>query len=198
MNAAVWSRRLTGTGLVALLALTAAGCRVPEDSSPREIPADQVPFDLLAPSSTVPAVTSPIPTTDGTIYLDSSDHLVAVKRSVPAPLSLGTLLAALVQGPTQDEATKGYTSSVGPQASVLSAMVTDGVAVIDISDAFSGIGVQEQVTGLAQIVYTATELPGVQKVRIQLNSQPASVPRGDGSATTDPLTRADYAALAPR
>jgi hypothetical protein len=198
MRTLQWSRRFAGIGLSVALVLVVAGCRVPEDSSPREIPTDQVPFDLLAPSSTVPAVTSPVPTTDGTIYLDSSDRLIAVKRSVPAPLSLGSLLAALVQGPTQDEATKGYTSSVGPQASVLSAMVTDGTAVIDISDAFSGIGVQEQITGLAQIVYTATELPGVQKVRIQLNSQPASVPRGDGSATTDPLSRADYAALAPK
>jgi len=193
-----WVRRFTGIALSVALVLIAAGCRVPDDSSPREIPPDQVPFDLLAPSSTVPSVTSPVPTVDGTIYLDVSERLVAVKRSVPAPLSLGTLLAALVQGPTQDEAAKGYTSSVGPQASVLSTQVTDGTAVIDISDAFSGIGVQEQIVGLAQIVYTATELPGVQNVRIQLNSQPASVPRGDGSATSDPLTRADYVTLAPK
>jgi hypothetical protein len=192
-----WMRKSFGVVLVAALVLL-AGCRVPDDSSPREIPPDQVPFDLLAPSSTVPPVTSPVATVDGTIFLDMTDHLVAVKRSVPAPLSLGTLLAALVQGPTQDEAGKGYTSSVGPQASVLSAQVTDSTAIIDISDAFSGIGVQEQIVGLAQIVYTATELPGVQNVRIQLNSQPASVPRGDGAATTDPLTRADYPLLAPR
>lgn len=192
-----WMRKSLGIVLVAALVLL-AGCRVPDDSSPREIPPDQVPFDLLAPSSTVPQSTLPVATVDSTIYLRDGDHLVAVKRSVPAPLLVGTLLSALVQGPTQDEAAKGYTSSVGPQASVLNAQVTDATAVIDISDAFSGIGVQEQIVGLAQIVYTATELPGVQNVRIQLNSQPASVPRGDGSATIDPLTRADYPSLAPR
>lgn len=175
-----------------------AGCRVPDDASPREIPSDQVPFDLLASSTTSPPATSPIPTVDGMIYLQSGKHLVAVKRSVPAPLTIGSLLAALVQGATKDESVKGYTSSVGPQASVLSAQVLNGSAVIDISDSFSGIGVQEQIAGLAQIVYTATEIPGVQNVRIQLNAHPANVLRGDGSATTEPLTPTDYPAFAPQ
>jgi spore germination protein GerM len=139
-----------------------------------------------------------VPTADAKIYLVTAGHLVPVSRSVPAPLSVGTVLAALVQGATRDESAKGYVSSVGPQASVLSAQVMDNSAVIDISDSFSGIGVQEQIAGLAQIVYTATELPGIQNVKVQLNSRSASVPRGDGSATAEPLTRADYASLAPQ
>jgi spore germination protein GerM len=76
--------------------------------------------------------------------------------------------------------------------------VVGATAVVDITDAFLGIGVQEQVAGFAQIVYTLTEIPGVQNVRIQLDGKPASVPRGDGSATTEPLTRDAYAKLAPR
>lgn len=190
-------RRLVPVVGVCMLIAVATACRVPDDAKPREIPKNQVPFDLLAPSSTTTAVQSPVPTADGIIYLVNGSKLVAVPRSVPAPLSLGSLLAALVQGPTPDERTKGYVSSVGPQASVLNVQVVDSSAVIDISDSFSGIGVREQIAGLAQIVFTATELPGVQNVKIQLNSQPASVPRGDGSSTTMPLTRSDYSALTP-
>lgn len=198
INRAFFRKSLGGV-LSLILVVIVAGCRVPDDSSPREIPEDEIPFDLLAPSSTAPPATSPVATVEGTIYLAAADRLVPVKRSVPAPLNLGSMLAALVQGPTSDESAKGYVSSVGPEASVLNVVVNEnGSATVDLSDAFYGIGVQEQITGLAQIVYTTTELPGVQNVRIQLNAQPASVPRGDGSATTDPLTRADYVALAPR
>jgi hypothetical protein len=191
-------RRSLGIVLSILLVVVVAGCRVPEDSSPREIPEDQVPFDLLAPPTTTPPATSPVPTVDGTVFLAQADHLVAVRRSVPAPLSLGSMLAVLMQGATSDESSQGLSSSVGPEAGVIGAQVVDGSAVIDLSAAFSGIGVREQITGLAQIVYTATEIPGVQNVRVQLNGKPASVPRGDGSATTDLLTRDAYASLAPR
>src|SRR5688572_3500361 len=96
-------RQSFAMGLSCALVFVVAGCRVPDDSSPREIPADQVPFDLLTPSSTAPPATSPVASVQGTIYLAMTDRLVAVKRSVPSPLSLGSMLAALVQGPTQDE-----------------------------------------------------------------------------------------------
>lgn len=182
---------------VAVMIVLIAGCRVPDDSSPREIPASQVPFDLLTPSTSAPPATSPVPTVDGNVFMVSGDRLVAVPRSVPAPLSLGSLLAGLVQGPTRGELSRGYSTAVGPQASVLSAQMVDSSAVIEISDSFAGIGLQQQILGLAQIVFTASEFPGVQDVRIQINSQPATVPRGDGSVTSDPLTRSDYAALAP-
>ncbi len=183
--------------IVLVLTVLLAGCRVPNDSAPRDIPANQVPFDLLAPSTTAPPVTSQVPTVDGTVYLLNQNHLVAVKRSVPAPLSLGSILAALVQGPTSQESALGYVSSVGPQSGVASAQVVNGSAMIGLSSSFAGTGVQEQIKALAQIVYTVTEVQGVQNVHIELNSQTANVPRGDGSATTDPLTRGDYSSFAP-
>jgi hypothetical protein len=191
-------RKSFGTLLVLSFVVVVAGCRVPDDGSPREIPKDQVPFDLLSEPTTAPPSTSPIPTAESTIYLVQGDHLVGVKRFVPAPAGIGSALSALVQGPRAEESAQGISSSVGPQASDVQSQIQGATAIVDITDAFLGIGVQEQVTGFAQIVYTLTEVPGVQDVRIQLNGQPASVPRGDGSATTEPLTREMYATLAPR
>jgi hypothetical protein len=191
-------RKSFGTMLVVVFVMVIAGCRVPDDGSPREIPEDQVPFDLLSEPTTAPPSTSPVPTAETMIYLVQGDHLVGVKRLVPVPVNLGSALSALVQGARPDESARGISSSVGPQASDVTSQIEGATAVVNITDSFLGIGAREQVAGFAQIVYTLTEIPGVENVRIHLNGQPASVPRGDGSATTDPLTRDTYASLAPR
>jgi hypothetical protein len=183
--------------LVVVTLVFVAGCRVPSDSSPRAIPEDQVSFDLLAPSTTQPPPTLPIPTETAAIYLIGPERLEKVERSVPAPRNLGTVLATLVQGPTSAESRRGLRSSIDAQSSVVSTLSEGPTAVINMSNGFSGIGVQNQIAGLAQLVFTATELPGVQNVLIQVDSQAISVQRGDGSTTSQPLTRADYSAFAP-
>jgi hypothetical protein len=183
---------------IALLALLLASCGVPADSKPRPIPDNQVPFDLLAPSTTSPpATTAPVATAPVTIFLLGPERLVGVQRTVAAPPSLGTVLASLVQGPTDAEAMQGLRGAINPQTSVLAAQINGDIAVVNVSGAFSGLGVQDQISALAQIVYTATAISGVDGVQIAVNSATVDVPRGDGSTTRDPLRRSDFASLAP-
>ncbi len=47
--------------VAAVLLVLAAGCGVPTDGAPRQIPADRVPFDLLDPRLTPPAPPSSTP-----------------------------------------------------------------------------------------------------------------------------------------
>jgi spore germination protein GerM len=59
------------------------------------------------------------------------------------------------------------------------------------------LGGTEQLIALAEIVYTATARPGVGQVSFTLEGEPIEIPRGDGSLTSDAVTRGDYRELAP-
>lgn len=190
-------KRILVAAVAVLATVTLAACGVPSDSKPRSIPSNQVPFDLLATSTTSTATTLPVSTVKASVFMIGPNHLVAVQRNVPAPLTLGSALASLVQGPTNSEQTEGLRSALNSTTSVLSAQINDKVAMINISDSFTGIGLQDQIFGLAQLVYTATELPGVSSVQISINGKQDEVPRGDGSATSGLLTRADYTNVGP-
>ncbi len=183
-------------GLYAALIYLATACGVPADDKPRPISADKVPFELLTPTSTA-TTGPPVETIPVTIYLLEPERLTPTVRMVAAPVSLGTLLASLIQGPSDSEAQTGLRSAVNPQTRVLNSEINGDVAVVNVGEAFSGIGVQEQILALAQLVYTATELPGVTSVQVQLNSAPAAVPRGDGTLSRVPLRRSDFPTLSP-
>lgn len=189
-------KRVTATALMLILTLTA--CGVPADDEPRNIPAGQVPFDLLAPSTTQAATTVPVATLPASVYLVRNNRLTEVTRTVAAPVSLGGVFAALIQGTTDSEAAAGTRSVVSPQTRVLGTEVMGGTATVNLSaDAFLGLGVRDQILALAQLTYTATALSGVDRVQIRINSEDTAVPMADGTLTRDPLTRGDYDRLAP-
>jgi len=187
--------RMSAPGLA--LAMLLGACGVPSDSKPRAIPEGNVPFELLAPSTSQAPTTVPVATLTASVYLVGANRLVAAERTVAAPLTLGSVLASLTQGATAEESGAGLRSAINPQTTVINAQLTDGAAVVNVTDAFAGIGLQEQIFALAQIVFTATSIEGVNTVQVLLNSTPVDVPRADGTLTRDPLSMADYATLAP-
>ena len=188
-------RRLVALLLPLALVLTA--CAVPSDRKPRALSPNGVPFELLAPSDSAPSTTVPVESVPATVYFVGPQHLVAVTRSVPAPLSLGSVLATMVQGPTDTEVAQGLHSAIDAQTGVLSTLSNGSVASVNLSNSFSTIDLPSQIDALAQVVYTATELPGITSVQIMLDSQVVSVPRGNGSSTRAPLQRTDYPSFAP-
>jgi hypothetical protein len=189
-------RRLAA--VVVVVAAVTTACGVATDSGPHVLPRDDVPFDLLAPSTTTVSSTTPVAvTTEVPVYLVGAGRLVVVRRLVESPPSLFRAIESLLAGPTAEEASAGLRSSVTNQTRLLSVRVQSGVATIDLSGEFAGIGGQEQILALAQLVYTATAAQGVLGVRLSLDSRPVEVPRGDGTLSSDPLGPADYAALAP-
>ena len=189
-------RRVAGTaiGLVVL----AAGCGVATDDGPRALPRGDVPFELLAPSTTTVSSTTPVAvTTEVPVYLVGAGRLNVVRRLVESPPSLFRAIESLLAGPTAEEAGAGLRSAVTNQTRLLSVRVQSGVATIDLSGEFATIGGQEQILALAQLVYTATAAQGVLGVRFSLDGKTVEVPRGDGTLSQEPLGPADYAGLAP-
>jgi spore germination protein GerM len=67
-----------------------------------------------------------------------------------------------------------------------------GTATVDLAEAFTLAGQEDQAAAIAQLVYTLTARPGIGRVAFTLDGEVVEVPRGDGTLTTDALTRDDF------
>ena len=194
---------MTRGRLLAMTALTAAlvtACGVPTGGTPTTIAASDVPYGLAAPSPTPRAAPSSDPEVEPSrIFLvDDDDALVARPRDTNASSRrerLEFLLTTLAEGPTGTERNEQLSTALPPEARLTLAELSDGAATIDIdgpAEAPSGWASRRAV---AQIVLTATSVPGVDAVRLTLSGEPVEAPLPSGELTSEPLTAADYAAL---
>lgn len=184
--------------VVAAVAIaTTLGCGVPRDPEPRELSEDAVPFGLLAPETTQTTEAVSEPAASAVVYLLRGDRLSPVPRQVEAPVSPSRLLLALVEGPTTEEAQAGFRTAISSETRIRGVTSVAGVVTVELSSQFVEVTGQDQILAIAQIVFTATESGGAGAVRFRLDGEPVEIPRADGTLTSAPLTRADYAALAP-
>lgn len=198
-------RRRWGRAPVAVLVVTLslAGCGVGADSQPQALAPEEVPFNLLATSTTSTPTTElvapTVPEVTVPIYLVNNDtsQLVEVQRSVPAPASARTALDELLKGPTETELAQGLRSNIARSTVLRGVNGPDGgVVTVDLSD-LTGIAGQGQRLALAQVVFTVTAAPEVQRVLFAFAGQPSEVPNGAGESTGQPLGREDFATFDP-
>jgi spore germination protein GerM len=174
---------------VATLTAVGAACGIPQDRSPVIVPGGVV-SPAVAPVEGQP--TSPEAQTE--IFLLQAEHLVTVRRSTPRR-GVVDVVNLLLQGATETEFDAGIRSAISPQTALRSARVEGDTAVVDLSGALVEVGGQEQILAVAQIVLTATTVPGVGQVRLLLEGQAVEVPRADGTLTSETLRASDYAGL---
>jgi spore germination protein GerM len=144
-------------------------------------------------------VAPPEPTVPEIIYLVSnSQHVAAVPRLVRAPATLTGVLAVLLQGPTSTESGFGLQSYLSGSSTRVKATVTGGIATVDF---FSANPLQvvgpDQTLAIAQVVFTATEQPGVTGVRFEIDNKPIEVPTAGGAQVPGPVNRTSYRPQAP-
>jgi spore germination protein GerM len=196
-RAALRSRRVdlgtAATALVVAGSLTA--CGIPADSQPQALARKDIPFDLLAPSTTTAQPGTPGARVPINVYLVGITGLVPVSRDVRAPATITEALNALLAGPTDAEVANGLRTSVSAQTSLSAGVVGFGVGTVDLGGAFGQVGGQEQILAVAQLVFTATSVPGIVKVQFTLGGRPVEVPAGDGTLTQGPLGRSDFPSL---
>jgi hypothetical protein len=195
-------RAVTASGrravLVLVLAVLVGACGVRSDPEPRQLAVERVPYGLLddaAAATTIPSTPS-VPKAAVNVYFVRADRMVAVVRQVNAPLSVTKSLLALLFGVQGDEAAAGIRSAIDPTAEIQTRSLDGGIYVVDLSPEFAQGTTNEQILGLAQIVYTATELPGVTGIRFTLNGVPIEAPTPSGT-TADPVGRDVFADFDP-
>ena len=192
-------KRLLAVTLLALVTFAGSACGVRSDDDPRSLAADQVPYGLMAeaPATTTSTPTRSVPKEAASVFfVDSSDHLRRVVRDVNRPPTVAKVLTSLVFGVQEDEAAAGLRSAIDPTASIQARALDGATYVIDLSPEFAQGSTSEQLLRIAQIVYTATEIPGVTGVRFTLNGTPIQAPTPTGS-TSDPVGREAYQLFAP-
>jgi hypothetical protein len=181
---------LAVTCFMAATATTA--CGVGAESEPQPIDRADVPFGL-AERPADPAAPPDAPYSF-TIYLVGDDRLRPVLRGARREPTPRAQLERLLQGPTPAEADAGLRTLLTPDVTIDRVRVVDGVAVVTLSGtATAQPSAHERALAVAQLVYTATAIPEVQRVRFEVDGEAAEIPRGDGTLTNRPVGREDYA-----
>jgi germination protein M len=109
--------------------------------------------------------------------------LMPVEREARPELAAGwQAVLELRVGPAPDERARGFLGTVHPSTRLRAVRVERGVATVELA------GVEPDLRSSAAIVYTLTELPGIERVRLRLDGRPCCVHRHDGSAV-ESLTR---------
>ncbi len=169
-----------GAALAALGALL-VGCALPTDARPRTI-ADSAVADLNPSTTDVPATTAEPGAPTIRLYLFRNNTLVGIDRRTNDGRDANTVLAQLLTSPNEDERASGYTTYIPPQTRLLRLqLATDGTITIDLSKEIDSVGGSTSKAAYAQLVFTATALPGVSNVQFRTEGKPVSVPTDDGN-----------------
>ncbi|HZA39105.1 MAG TPA: Gmad2 immunoglobulin-like domain-containing protein [Actinomycetota bacterium] len=191
-----------GTGLLAL-ALLAVACG---GNSNTPAAGGNTPSPEATPSATPqvsPAAngeTNDEPKKDTTYevwFVEKKGRFLQVAyRSQESTPRIGTAaLESLLGGPQSGE---GKVSTAIPaDATLLGLTIQDGLATVDLSSEFeSGGGSFSMLGRLAQVVFTITQFPTVDRVAFEIEGEPVDVFSSEGIALDKPQTRADFEDIA--
>lgn len=189
-------RSARAVALAVALAVVVAGCGVEAQSSAERIEAQDVPFGLLAAPGPAPTTTAPAqPRVTFVVYFTGpEDTPVPTPRDAEPPLGLADVFNALLVGPTRAESSIGLRNRIPPETQVLQLRKVGGgrTLVVDLGGDFAQAAGGTQVDALAQIVFTATALEDIERVRFLLDGERVEVPRSDGTLARGPVDRDDY------
>lgn len=181
---------LVPSALVAAAVLT--GCGVPQDEQPRALAPQEAPFATPTESPVTQEVG------DRRVALgfvrDEDGSVVLSNRTVQDPPATDEVLELLFAGPSADERAAGLLSVLPPTVTVEDVELVDDTAVVSLDGPDDSEVLRLQPLAYAQIVATLTP-DRVSGVRFRLDGTDLRVPREDGSLTTLPLSRRDYAGL---
>jgi hypothetical protein len=172
--------------LLVVLSLVAAACGIQTDSAPRDLPEAERILPIAGSSAGTDASGA------DRIYLvaPGEDRLL---RSVPRTAATREdLIRILLLGPNDDEIAAQYSSFIPPSTELISARSNGQILIVDLTGELSELTGQSLSQAIAQIVYTATEIDGIEAVQLKINGEEVAWPKPNGDTTTDPLRIYDY------
>jgi len=128
------------------------------------------------------------------VYFLKGDRLRTVKRTLkPDENPLKASALALLRGPKTEEKKAGYFTAIPKKTRLLGIRKAGDVALVSFSpelERYGGGGMRVQKM-VAQIVYTLTAHPGIDKVHIKIGNRTEVMLGGEGFVIDKPLTRAE-------
>jgi len=126
-----------------------------------------------------------------------NSYLFRVKREIPWKGSIekkvNVLINYLLEGPTDEEIEAGVSTSIPEGVKLLGVKIRNGVVYLDFSEKIEeGGGTSLMETRLAQIVYTVTQFPPVDKVRLLIDGKEIKYFSSEGIMVDKLLTRNDF------
>jgi hypothetical protein len=183
--------RIAALAILALIfPLTIGACTIQPDSSPRDISADR--RDLLVGDAAAETESAG----NARIYLVAPSEpgqqrqLRAVQRNVTAEPK--GLIEVLLGGPNQTELDNRFVSILPTGTELLSARRSGPNLFIDLSNDITELTGEALTLAVAQLVFTGSEIPGVQYVTLRVEGQDQAWPRGDGQSRFGELRVYDY------
>lgn len=173
----------------AAVAGTLGGCAIQADSGPRDV-AEEHP----ARGAIDADVEGGEATGEGRIYLVAPDGSVQPLRTVLR--NSKDLVQRLMLGPNQQELDAGLSTELPPALVVNEISYDGGVVIVDVSDDINELTGASLRLAVAQIVFTASEIPGTESVDIRVNDEAQSWPNGADVQVSGPLTVYDYVGFA--
>ena len=193
--------------------------RASSDAEPSESasPSPTAPA-TATPSGAAPSPTARTPTTQpGSKKIDlkayfllyagsdeSAPTLVPVNREVDSTVAVArAAMRALLSGPTDDERAHNLElgtigTGIPARTTLLGVSIQNRVATVDLSREFeSGGDIKSMSLRLAQVVYTLTQFPTVDRVSFRVDGQPMRVIDGAGRTVDGPVGRGAYVDVLP-
>lgn len=173
--------------LAASATVALAACGIRPDAAPRDLPEGQRTLVDLSANTGAAAIGA------DRIYLVGPGEERLLK-SVPREEVPGfDLIEILLLGPNEAESEAQYSTVIPANTELNGEPTRSGSTLfIDISEEINQLTGQSLTQALAQIVYTASEIEGIEQVRLRVDGEQLSWPIGNGTSTTGPLSAFDF------
>jgi hypothetical protein len=183
------------------LLVIAAGCSITRSpQGPSASPESLRPSPSLESPALPPASPSPTarPTTLSLYFLRGAFVGTAHRTVLAGDASPRKALQTLLAGPTAEERAAGLHTQIPEGTRFYGLKVVDGLAVANFSREFgAGIDPREDRARLAEVVYTLTQFPTIDGVRLRIDGSNLVFRTPEGAVQTQPLTRRSFEDVTP-
>ncbi len=181
-------------GMCAALSAMSA-CGISDDTKPRDIPEPEQ-QDLGGAATPGGGVA----TGEGRIYLIGPAATGQTPLLQPVARTAETaseLLNSLLSGPNDAEVGQQFRTAIPTGTRLHAATVQAATLRVDMTEQLLQLSGSDLVDALAQIVFTSSELDGVQQVKVLVNGAEQQWPTGNGTLQSAPLTVYDFPGRVP-
>ena len=182
-------RRVVIAVVAIVVAASVTACGVQPDASPRDLPETEQAVEVADETANIDASGA------DRVYLIGPGEERLLRSVQRDAVSVEELMEILLLGPNQEEVQAQFNTSIPSGTELIDTRTQGQVLTVDLTEEILDLDRQNLTRAVAQIVYTATELAGIEAVQIEIAGVRLSAPTADGDDTTDPLRVYDFPGL---